>query len=125
MKPLFALRSSLFARDEKAEKPAICWLANSEKRIAKSERRNAPPCICTHSRSSSLHAPARTSSWSRGKETAVHQQLFWLRPRQRSRTPAEVCSRQEARALRLPLPPAAALRWSAGARSRRNHCHHS
>src|SRR5664280_1812403 len=91
--------------------------------MAKSEKR-LRTCILIESASSCVHAPARENSWSRGKETAVHQQLLRLRSRQRSRTPAEVCSRQEARALPLLLSSATAFCRAASPCPRRHHRHH-
>src|SRR5664280_189653 len=91
--------------------------------MAKSEKR-LRTCILIESASSCVHAPARENSWSRGKETAVHQQLLRLRPCQRSRTPAEVCARQETRALPLPLSPSTAFRRAAIPCPRRHHRHH-
>src|ERR1022692_3015781 len=96
--------------------PASQQRANSKKRL--------PTCILIESASSWFHAPARTSSRSPGKETAVHQQLLRLRPCQRRRAPAEVCARQETRALHLPLSPATALCWAASPCPRRHHRHH-
>src|ERR1035437_3464365 len=109
---LFAFRSS---QDSPWRHRAISS-ANGEKRL--------PTCILIDSASSCVHAPARKNSRSRGKETAVHQQLLRLRPCQRSRTPAEVCARQETRALPLPLSPATALCRAPGPCPRRHHRHH-